>query len=575
MNSKASAIDRSPAIAIFQFTCFSSLFVLSFEAIGTISVRAASLPLAGDRSEQLVIAQANLRTFDSQQLDQSFQQSELQLSSQTSPQSSEIPLQLAESVSSNSARPSQLSSALSVSEQPISEQPVNEQPVTHQTVPDQTTTDQTIADQPVTNPFLLSTVEDAENQVNLVVPTVSDPDDEINADSGSVTGSGNVTQLTVASTVTPSSLTLERLSTSERLSDVESVSVAQNLITDPEASTATPPQSSAVLGSPSISLQGAYLLQGDQSSARLRATGIYPVSPTLLFGATVDLTTGDAFTDSRSTGLNLNELYIATSLADYPNLRFVAGLMDLTSYFDRNSFAKDAVTHFFNPVFQTNPALSAVSIASRPGALVSWNVTDDLEIKAATFSSDRSLDNFALDGFAGEVGARFGNAIIRGTYVTARDAGEQDGFREIFQFARNGSESFGPSSDDREEAYGLNAEVFIPELKLGLFGRYGWYENLELDQGGTTYSFGLNFLDLLMPDDRLGLAYGRQLSNDDLRRRSGSEVPDVVELFYDFRISPNLRAGLTAQGRNGFSETIFGFRVRADFDGTALGRLFR
>ena len=86
-------------------------------------------------------------------------------------------------------------------------------------------------------------------------------------------------------------------------------------------------------------------------------------------------------------------------------------------------------------------------------------------------------------------------------------------------------------------------------MKLGLFGRYGRYENRDLGKGADTYSFGLSFLDLFTPDDRLGLAYGRALSNDSLRR---GDNPDVLELFYDFQFLPNLRFGFTVQGRDGF-----------------------
>jgi hypothetical protein len=337
---------------------------------------------------------------------------------------------------------------------------------------------------------------------------------------------------------------------------------------------ATPLESRDVLGVPYIRLQGVYLLQGDESSARARVTGFYAVTPSLGFGAEVDLTTGDAFADSRNEGLNINELYATASLPNLPNLRFVGGLMDLTSYFDRNSFAKDGTLHFFNPVFQTNPALSATAIASRPGLLANWSITDNLEVRAATFSSSRDLDEFELDAFAGEVAFRFGNAIVRGTYVSAQDADSNDGFQEIFQIDR-GSGEFGLQTDDREDAFGLNAEVFVPSLNLGLFGRYGRYENRDVDEGGDTFSFGFNLLDLFLPDDRLGLAYGRVLSNDELRRDRDDEVPDVVELFYDIRVARNLRAGVTVQALDQFSETIAGFRVRTEFDASELGRLFR
>jgi len=298
---------------------------------------------------------------------------------------------------------------------------------------------------------------------------------------------------------------------------------------------------------------------------------VYPLTPQLLFGATLDLVTGEnLLVDSRGEGLNINELFLATSVGGLPNLRFVLGQLDLTSYFDRNSFAKDGASQFFNPVFQTNPALSATGIASRTGFLVNWSVTDNIEAKAAVFSSSDKISDFALDGFAGELAIRYGNAIIRGTYATDRDAGIRDTFPESFGIARNTQRTvFGPEKDDREEAYGVNAEVFIPNLKLGLFGRYGRYENRDLGRGADTYSFGLSFLDLFTPDDRLGLAYGRALSNESLRR---GDTPDVLELFYDFQFLPNLRFGFTVQGRDGFEETVFGIRVRSEFDVTPRGR---
>lgn len=333
-----------------------------------------------------------------------------------------------------------------------------------------------------------------------------------------------------------------------------------------------PTQRSRALNAPVVQLQGVLLNQGDQTAARGRVAAVYPLTPYLLAGATVDLTRGTTFADSRTEGLNINELYLAASIPDLPNLRFVVGKLDLTSYFDRNSFAKDAATHFFNPVFQTNPALSVTGISSRIGGLVNWSITDNIEAKAAIFSSGRSLGNFGVDGFAGEVGIRYGNAIIRGTYVSDRDAGVRDGFREIYGQPR-GNNQFGPLSSDREESYGLNGEVYIPNLRLGIFGRYGHYENTALSLGGDTYSFGLNVLDVFTPYDRLGFAYGRELSNNKLRLEAGDRRPDVMELFYDFRLLPYLRLGFTFQERNNFSETILGVRVKTEIDVTPRERL--
>jgi hypothetical protein len=335
------------------------------------------------------------------------------------------------------------------------------------------------------------------------------------------------------------------------------------------ASQQRPLFTSRALKEPYLQFQGVYVTQGGDTSARARVTGVYPISPQVLFGATVDLTSqGSRFDDSRGEGLNINELYLATSIAGIPNLRFVVGQIDLTSYFDRNSFAKDGASQFFNPLFQTNPALAATGIASRPSLLVNWSVTDNIEAKAAVFSSADKISDFSLDGFAGEVAVRYGNAIIRGTYASDRDGGVRDSFAESYSIAR-GNNEFGPIKSDREEAYGLNAEVFIPNLKLGLFGRYGRYENRDLGAGADTYSLGATFVDLFTRDDRLGLAYGTALSSDSLRR---GNRPDVAELYYDFQLIPNLRLGFTVQGRDNFSETVVGVRVKSEFDVTPRGR---
>ncbi len=328
---------------------------------------------------------------------------------------------------------------------------------------------------------------------------------------------------------------------------------------------------STALRQPDSRLQAVFLSQGNDSAARARLSGIYPLTPNILFGASFDVASGEGFTDTTN-GFSVNEAFASTSLAQLPNLRIVAGQMDLTSYFDRNSFAKDSATHFFNPVFQTNPALSAVGLGSRPGILGNWSATDNLDLKVAAYSSSDSIGEFALDGFAGEVGFRKGNAIVRATYASGRDDGSRDSFQEIFNIDRGDGRS-GVLEGDREEAYGVNGEVFIPSLNAGVFGRYGRYENRDLGESGDTYSLGLSFLDVFTDEDRLGVAFGRNISNDDLRRRFNEDTPNVLELFYDFRFLPNLRMGFTIQERDSFSELAAGFRLKAEFDTLPAGKL--
>jgi hypothetical protein len=331
---------------------------------------------------------------------------------------------------------------------------------------------------------------------------------------------------------------------------------------------------STALSKPSLILQGIYQFQGDQSSARARLTGSYPVTPNLLFGTSLDVTTGKGFSDSPNDGFNINELFLTASLPQVPNLRLTVGQLDLTSYFDRNSFAKDGATHFFNSTFQTNPALSTAGLASRPGVLLNWALSDNIEAKVAGFSSSRGVGDFAFDGFAGELGLRYGNTIIRGTYVTDRDSGNKDGFKEIRQLSR-GLGRFGTLPTDRESSFGINAETFFPNKKMGIFARFGRYNNLDIGQGGDTFSAGVSFLDVFSSEDRLGVAYGRGLSNNKLRARVDEPQPDALEAFYDFRFMPNLRLGFSLQGRNGFSEIVGGIRVKTEFDVTPKGRLLQ
>lgn len=314
-------------------------------------------------------------------------------------------------------------------------------------------------------------------------------------------------------------------------------------------------------GQPQLRLDGIYLQQGESGSPRVRFSGVYPINRQALIGGAVDIAAGDIF---RS---DINELYLAVApFIDDPNLRFVIGQNDVTSYFDRNSFAKDNGTHFFSPVFQTNPALAAAGIGgSRQSAIMNWTIADNLDTRVMVFSSSPYIGDFALNGVAGEVAYRTGNAIVRGTYVAGIDGGTQTTFPEAFSLIRSDGEN-GVAFNDREEAYGINAEWFLPESNIGLFGRYGFYRNRTLGLGASNWAIGLNIFDLFMEDSRFGLAYGYGLSNRQAREALGLPRPDVLETFYDFRAMGDFRVGLSLQSRNAFSETEFGFRIKTGFD---------
>jgi len=113
------------------------------------------------------------------------------------------------------------------------------------------------------------------------------------------------------------------------------VSQAAQLMPPGEPLTSQAPANNSLLRStaltpPSITLQGVYIFQDEESSARARLRALYPITPNLQAGATLDLTAGDALTDSPDDGLSINELYLAASLEDVPNLRFVVGTLTAT-----------------------------------------------------------------------------------------------------------------------------------------------------------------------------------------------------------------------------------------------------
>lgn len=295
------------------------------------------------------------------------------------------------------------------------------------------------------------------------------------------------------------------------------------------------------LTEPSLEAQGLALVQDGEFSSRARLNGSAFLTPNLLVGGTVDFVNGPNLTNDD--GLQITELYVAGSVPGAPGLRFRVGQLDLTSYFDRNSFAKDISRDFFNDTFQTNPALFAGAnvTASRPAALAQWAVNDDVTLTASAFSSDADISNFDLNGFAGEASVRTGNLIVRGTFLSSEDTDFQ-------------------GTGERLEAYGVNAEWFVPSWNIGFFGRYGFVNNTATDFDDDTFSIGLNALDVFMDKDRLGLAYGNNLdiSTDD------DTNPDVLEVFYDFEIRPNLRAGFSFQQRDSLSESFLGFRIRGN-----------
>ncbi|MEN9240421.1 MAG: hypothetical protein Q6J68_06645 [Thermostichales cyanobacterium SZTDM-1c_bins_54] len=306
----------------------------------------------------------------------------------------------------------------------------------------------------------------------------------------------------------------------------------------------------------SLDAQVGLKVTSDQGVAgRLGTVTRYTLGSNTILGLDVDIIGGSLFGPS---GIDVKQLFIAQSIPGLENLRFLAGKLDLTAAFDRNSFAKDNLTHFFNFNFGTNPALVAGGLGAKPAFLVDWLVTDDLAVKVAPFASQFVGDVFQFDSLAGEVAFRFQeNYVTRLTFVTGRDTGVST-FRENDRLLRP------VIPGDRVTAFGLNGEAFFPEIRLGAFFRYGYYRSEVTGVDADHFSLGVNLLDLFRPQDRLGIGYARALSNYNFLL-PGERTPDVLEVFYDLKVRDNIRVGFSAQAQDGFSRGVFGVRTKIDF----------
>ena len=290
-------------------------------------------------------------------------------------------------------------------------------------------------------------------------------------------------------------------------------------------------------------------------AGRLGTVTRYTLGSNTVLGLDVDFIAGSLFGPG---GIDVKQLFIAQSIPGLENLRFLGGKLDLTAIFDRNSFAKDNLTHFFNFNFGTNPALVAGGLGAKPALVADWLISDELSVKIAPFASQFVGDVFQFDSLAGEVAFRFQeNYVARLTFVTGRDTGVST-FRENDRLLR----PIRPG--DRVTAFGLNGEAFFPEIRLGAFFRYGYYRSEVTQVDADHFSLGVNLLDIFRPDDRLGVGYARALSNANFLL-PGERTPDVLEVFYDLKVRDRIRVGFSAQAQDGFSRGVFGVRAKLDF----------
>jgi hypothetical protein len=228
-------------------------------------------------------------------------------------------------------------------------------------------------------------------------------------------------------------------------------------------------------------------------------------------------------------------------------LRFVAGKIDLTNYFDMNTVANDETTQFLTGAFVNNPVLSPPP--NGPGIV-------------GLFDTKK--------GYSFGLGLQ--NPRNSGTAVTDKPytIGEVDYYTPKFLFGQGGNYRLWGryNADNRSRALGLSFDQQLTQRLTG-FARYGVTGNTAKDEPRWAWSLGLGLSSPFSSRkyDRTALAFSQIKTH-------GGTKEDVGEAYYNFFLTDHMSLSLNSQvllhatspsPRENDFLTTFGLRVQMDF----------
>ena len=246
--------------------------------------------------------------------------------------------------------------------------------------------------------------------------------------------------------------------------------------------------------------------------------------------------------------INILEAWVEFSLG---SIRFTAGKIDLTNYFDPNSIANDEYTQFLSNGFVNNTSLAVPNNA--PGVVINSRLLKGITLRFAVSSNDNSGDRIFEKLFTI---AQLGKSI------------------RIKNVQLGGIRMYGYYNSEIENGwgYGVSADIRLFG-NVNAFGRYGYnLDSLGLNFGvDKAYSAGLQarnyriFKKILLTS---GIAFSESATS---KPDSDREVEMALEAYIRFSIrkkyyiSPVYQHIKNGAGLKNNDLSVFGLRTRIVF----------
>lgn len=229
-----------------------------------------------------------------------------------------------------------------------------------------------------------------------------------------------------------------------------------------------------------------------------------------------------------------------------------------SDFIDRNSFANQSAENFASSFFANNPLIvqNEVDRFGGAGAAVSWNIRDNLTLRALYAAADAANSAETVNG-GGLFGDRY-QGSLEVEYALPRQP-------ITLRLQYTHAEINGTAVD----AAGVNAEWAITP-QFGVFGRLGFgsYQGFnsvlerDLDLNPKTWAVGVTVRNFLIPGSKAGIALGQPFIESDL----GNATQTNLEAYFGLLLNDNINFSpsliVVSDPNNRESPTIFEWAVR-------------
>lgn len=280
--------------------------------------------------------------------------------------------------------------------------------------------------------------------------------------------------------------------------------------------------------------------------------------------------------------VHLTQVYYEHSFG--PGLVVSAGQLDITGYFDTNSFANNERTQFLANTFVNNPAVEFGGTDNfySPGVRVTWWPVENVDISVGAFEGNGDyVDAFDNPFYMAELN------------FALKPAGREGNYRVYYwnRQGRSDSELANTADPDNtglikaeNKGFGVSIDQMVTE-NLGVWLRAG-EQSKKVAQFNAHLSLGVNISGAAFgrPDDSIGLGVGSSRMSKVYRDYKKSQDPafdDSIETYMEayysisvggasentgFHVSPDIQYVKNPGGdSNAGGLFIYGMRLQAFF----------